>query len=130
MKMPRIRAEGGFTALEAMLGVVLLAVGTTAAAGLILAAASAYTYSKQGSDAATLAEQTEEEYRDMPFASMAAGTTTTNPVVGTTTYTVTSTVQVGVPSANENSITITVQWGAGDANHTYQTQTILAALQG
>ena len=92
MSAGRRRREDGFTVLEVIVAGFLLAVGLIATAQLAVMATTQVALGRQASDASTLAAQTIEQYRDINFSKLLAGTFVTTPTVGTTTFTVTTVV--------------------------------------
>ncbi len=117
----------GFTTLEVMVAAFLLTVGLLATAQLIVVATTQGTLSKRASDAATLAGETIEKYRDVNFPSLAAGTYTTNPMIGTDAYSVTAVVTVNDPQPNMKRVHVTVTWNGGRQG--YVSESILSPLQ-
>ena len=112
--------------MEVIIAAFLLTVGLVATAQLILMATGQVALSKQQSDAASLASQTIEQYRDINFNTLNAGTHTTTPTVGATTYTVQTVVTVNDPQTGMKRVAVTVTWGGGQS---YATSTILSPLQ-
>lgn len=134
MSMRRSKADGGFTVLEVIVASFLLTIGLVATAQLVVMATGRVALGRQGSDAASLAQQTVEQYRDENFATLlaavvAAGgtqTITATPTVGAMTFTVQTSLQANTPQANTVTVAVTVTWGGGQS---YVTQTILSPLQ-
>jgi prepilin-type N-terminal cleavage/methylation domain-containing protein len=140
MSMRRRRAEGGFTLLEVIVAAFLLGVGLIATAQLVVMATGQVALARQQSDAASLAQQTVEVYRDQNFnnllnAVVGAGgtqTITTTPTVGSQTYNVQTSLQANTPQANMLTIVVTVTWNGGQSwsgGKSYVTQTIISPLQ-
>jgi Tfp pilus assembly protein PilV len=116
----------GFTVMEVIVAAFLLTVGLVATAQLILMATGQVAFSKQQSDAAALAAQTIEEYRDINFNTLAAGTYTVTPTVGPTTYNVQTVVTTSDPQPGMKRVAVTITWGGGQS---YVTSIILSPLQ-
>jgi len=112
--------------MEVIVAAFLLTVGLVATAQLVLMATGQVALSRQQSDAAALGAQTIEQYRDINFGSLVAGTYTATPTVGATTYTVQTTVTVDDPQTGMKRVAVTVTWGGGKS---YATSTILSPLQ-
>jgi Tfp pilus assembly protein PilV len=126
MSAGRRRREGGFTVLEVIVAGFLLAVGLIATAQLAVMATTQVALGRQASDASTLAAQTIEQYRDINFSKLLAGTFVTTPTVGTTTFTVTTVVTNNDPQPNMTRVRVTVTWRGGQQ---YVAETILSTLQ-
>jgi Tfp pilus assembly protein PilV len=112
--------------MEVIIAAFLLTVGLVATAQLILMATGQVALSKQQSDAAALAAQTIEQYRDVNFNTLAAGTYAATPTVGPTTYTVQTVVTARDPQPGMKRVAVTVTWGGGQS---YVTSIILSPLQ-
>ena len=126
MSAGRRRREDGFTVLEVIVAGFLLAVGLIATAQLAVMATTQVALGRQASDASTLAAQTIEQYRDINFSKLLAGTFVTTPTVGTTTFTVTTVVTNNDPQTNMTRVRVTVTWRGGQQ---YVAETILSTLQ-
>jgi Tfp pilus assembly protein PilV len=126
MSAGRRRREDGFTVLEVIVAGFLLAVGLIATAQLAVMATTQVALGRQASDASTLAAQTIEQYRDINFSKLLAGTFVTTPTVGTTTFTVTTVVTNNDPQPNMTRVRVTVTWRGGQQ---YVAETILSTLQ-
>ncbi len=116
----------GFTVIEVIVAAFLLTVGLIATAQLVMMATGQVALSKQQSDAAALASQTVESYRDINFNTMAAGTYTSSSTIGATTYSVQTVVTVNDPTTGMKRVAVTITWGGGQS---YATSTILSPLQ-
>jgi len=130
----RTRARGvrrvsdrGFTVMEVIVASFLFTVGLLATAQLVIVATGQVALSRHQSDAATLAAQTLEQYRDIAFASLTAGTRNTSTTVGNISYQISTVVDnVNVQQAGTDLVTVTVTWGSGQS---YVTSTIVGPLQ-
>jgi Tfp pilus assembly protein PilV len=126
MRTGRRGREGGFTVLEVIVAGFLLTIGLIATAQLAIMATGQVALGRQASDASTLAAQTIEQYRDINFSKLLAGTSVTTPTVGATTYTVTTVVTNNDPQTSMTRVRVTVAWGG---SQTYVAETILSTLQ-
>ena len=118
--------SGGFTVIEVIIAAFLLAAGLVATAQLVVMATGQVSLSRQQSDAARVAAQTIEQYRDIYFYTLAAGTYTSSQAVGAVTYTVTTVVTVDTPQVGLKTVAVNVTWGGGQS---YATSTYLSPLQ-
>jgi len=112
--------------MEVIIAAFLLTVGLIATAQLVMMATGQVALSKQQSDAASLASYTVEQYRDVNFNVLAAGTYNSSSTIGATTYNVQTVVTVNDPTTGMKRVAVTVSWGGGQS---YATSTILSPLQ-
>jgi len=119
--------ERGFTTLEVLIAVVLLATGLVATAQLFVVAAAQGKLAKQGSDASTLAAQTIEQYRDTSYDKIIVGSFISTPTVGADKYSVKADVTRDDPQTNMTRVKVTVTWNGG--GRSYVSETILSNLQ-
>jgi Tfp pilus assembly protein PilV len=131
MRSPARRRESrnccsGFTVMEVIIAAFLLTVGLMATAQLVVMATGHVSLSRQQTDAAALAAQTIEQYRDINFNSLAAGTYNSSATVGATTFNVQTVVTNNDPQAGMKRVVVTVTWVGGQS---YATSTILSTLQ-
>lgn len=124
--VPAHGSSRGFTVIEVVVAAFLLAAGLIATAQLVVMATGQVSLSRQQSDGTRVAAQTIEQYRDVRFYTLAAGTYTASQTVGATTYTVQTTVTVDTPQVGLKTVAVTVTWGGGQS---YATSTILSPLQ-
>jgi prepilin-type N-terminal cleavage/methylation domain-containing protein len=120
------RCDRGFTVIEVIVAAFLLTVGLVATAQLVLMATGQVALSRQQSTAATLASQTIEQYRDINFQTLAAGTYNSAVTLSGITYNIRTVVTTNDPQAGTDRVVVTVTWGGGQS---YATSTILSPLQ-
>jgi len=120
-----LRDCGGFTIIEALVAAFLFTVGLVATAQLEVMASGQVSSSRQQSDAAALAAQTIEQYRDINFYTLVAGTYNATPRVGSTTYTVQTVVTQNDPQTGVDRVAVTVTW----KGKSYATSTLVSPLQ-
>src|SRR5438132_5696086 len=116
----------GFTVIEVVIAAFLLAAGLIATAQLVVMATGQVSLSRQQTDGARVAAQTIEQYRDVGFYTLAAGTYSASQTVGATAYTVQTVVTVDTPQVGLKTVVVTVTWQGGQS---YATSTILSPLQ-
>lgn len=104
------RGDGGLTVVEMLVAVTILGIVLLAINALLLNGITQAANSRRLSDAAGLAQRDLETFRDLPYASIPAGTSTKTVTVGTQTYTVTRTVVADDPEPNIKHITVRVTW--------------------
>jgi type IV pilus assembly protein PilV len=98
-----LRTEKGFSLIEVMIALVLLAIGLLAFAGLEVTAIRNATYSKDYARANTYAQQLIEVMKGTDWASVSAGSDTLEGKF-TRTWTVTT------PAGDIKRIAVTVSW--------------------
>jgi len=119
----------GFTVIDVIIAAFLLAAGLVATAQLVVMATGQVSLSRQQSDGARVAAQTIEQYRDVYFYTLGAGTYTSSQLVGATIYTVTTVVTADTPQVGLKTVAVTVTWSGGSGGKSYATSTILSPLQ-
>lgn len=112
--------------MEVIIAAFLLTVGLMATAQLVMMATGHVALSRQQTDAAALAAQTIEQYRDINFSTLTAGTRNTTAAVGVTLFSIQTVVTVDDPQVGMKRVSVTVTWGGGQS---YATSTILSPLQ-
>lgn len=115
-----LRDENGFSLIEVMIAVVLLAVGMLAFGGLQIIAIRNTTYSKDYGKANTYAQQKVEELKGTAWTSVSAGSDTLEERF-TRTWTVTET-----ETDIMKSVRVTVSWV--DPSHGTKTLTFYTDL--
>jgi len=127
------RSEG-FTLLEVMIALVILAVGLLGLAALQLVAVKSNAFSSEMTYATMLAQQHAESLKNLPFTdgNLTPGAHTAMGSSKGVQYTVTWSVTDNVPATDMKSVNVTVQWLSlrhGAANQTTPQQTVTASLQ-
>jgi type IV pilus modification protein PilV len=117
MLIRRSKKESGFTLLEVMIALAILAVGLLAIATAQLYAMHRTGRSRHQTQALHLAQQQMEVFHSTPVASLpASGNDPTNPIDpdvndgDVTTFTRSWVVQPNTPLAGITTITVTVSW--------------------
>lgn len=116
--------EYGFTVVEVLVAVVILAFVLTAINALLVAGVTQAAVSKRATDAAAVAQQELETLRDLSYASILSAPAKTV-TVGTHTYTVNRVVTDNDPQPNMKHITVTVTWNLQGVR-SYVAETIYA----
>jgi prepilin-type N-terminal cleavage/methylation domain-containing protein len=118
----RFRGRRGFTLVEIVIAIVLLAVGVLGSASLT----AALMRSNRGVTNRTRAVETlrlkVEDLQSQSYAQVGNGNDTAT--IGGITYNRAWTVTPNTPDANLKTITLTVTWGDRQGNHTLSNQTI------
>jgi prepilin-type N-terminal cleavage/methylation domain-containing protein len=118
----RFRGSRGFTLIEIVVAIVLLAFGVLASASLT----ATLMRSNRGVTNRTRAVETlrlkVEDLQSQGYAQVGNGNDTAT--IGGITYNRAWTVTPNTPDANLKTITLTVTWGDRQGNHTMSNQTI------
>lgn len=122
MSVKRLRNRRGFTLIEIVVAIVMLAFGVLASASLT----AALMASNRGVTNRTRATETlrlkVEELQSERYAEIGNGNDTAT--VGGVTFNRSWTVAANSPVANTKTVTLTVSWTDRQGNHTLSTQTI------
>jgi type IV pilus assembly protein PilV len=113
--------EKGFTLIETLMAIAIIAIGLLALAALQTSAISGNAKANKHSMAVSLAEDQVETYRNMPYDSIPASP----PAEPWGIFTRTTTVQDGVPVAGSKTVTVSVSWQE-KVQRTVEFQTIIA----
>jgi prepilin-type N-terminal cleavage/methylation domain-containing protein len=113
----RCKKSKGFSLIEVLIALVILAIALLALAGLMVTTTKNNSFGNHMTEAATLAQDKLEELRVSPWASIANGN---DAVPGSTGITYTRNWNVSIlanpnppPNDLEKSVTITVSWNDG-----------------
>lgn len=110
-----LRGRLGFTLLEVLVAMVILAIGLLGLAALQVIAIKGHAFGHQMSYATSLAQQTFEELNNLGFDDAAldpSGNPHTQTVAGDrgVTYTATWNVQDDTPAADMKAVTLDITW--------------------
>ena len=109
MKKPINKHDDGFTVLEAMFAIAIIAIGLFAAMSMVTAVIKGNTHSKSITTATTMAQDKLEYFKKIDYSSIAGISTLT----GTSTvYYLVANVDTGT---NTKTITIDVYWNPATA---------------
>jgi type IV pilus assembly protein PilV len=130
-QMKRIKDTRGFTLLEVMIALVILAIGLLGLAGLQIIAIKGNSFGQQMTVASTLAQNQLEELRENA-GSLSDGNDTVTDQNGIT-YTRNWVVATNQPQANMDTVNITVSWtgptGSGsEAMRSISIRTIISQI--
>lgn len=126
--MHRLRNARGFTLLEILVALVLLALGLLSVAGLMAGIMQGNSFSSKVTTATTLAQDKLEDIQKLGYRGTPATDTTVtenyNSITGYRLYKRVTNIDVGNPSTNMKLATVTVLWDS-DA-HRVTARTYLA----
>jgi len=100
--------QKGFSLIEVLVAVTILAIGLLGLAGLQVTAIRGNSVAIHRSQASALVADKIETFQNTPYASIAEGVTTENGLDGI--FTRTSQVQKDVPVNDLKTVTVTVTW--------------------
>jgi type IV pilus assembly protein PilV len=120
--MSRIQDTRGFTLLEVMITVVILAIGLLGLAGLQIVAIKGNSFGQQMTAASTFAQNQLETLRQSA-GSLSNGYDTVTDQNGIT-YARTWTVTANAPQANMDTVNMTVSWTGPTGSGTEATRSI------
>ncbi len=117
--------ENGFTLLEMLIAVIIMAVGLLGMAALQGTAMMGNTFGGMNTEATALVMDKIEEYRHTPYGNIAEGTTTDSNLGTGSFYTRATTVQFHTPINDVKTVTVTVSW-TSPTPHSVSFQTLVA----
>jgi len=109
----RRNRENGFSAIEVLIAMSILAVALLAIAGMFPSAYTNVDRSGEETTAVTLAQQRIEWLRNQAYTALVNGTTTENNITGYAGYTRTTVVQVDTPVTQVKRVTVTATTPSG-----------------
>lgn len=110
MTATHIKDQRGFSLLEMLVAITILAVGLLGIAGLQGTTIRRNVSAMRNTEATALIEDKIEEYRNTPYANITVGTETDPNLGSSGIYTRTSTVQENAPLNDTKTITVQVSW--------------------
>ncbi len=121
----------GFSLIEMLIGMVLLAIGLGAMAALSISVSNLMSRNQNYSAACNLAEQKLEELRNDDYGAIADGDDggqidSAGGDEGDAIYTRTWVVEEDEPAANMKTVTVTVTWSQWGETRTYELRGVVA----
>lgn len=125
------RRRRGFSLIEMLIGLVLLAIGLGAMAALSIQISNIMSRNQNYSAACNLAEQKLEELRNDTYANIVEGEDveaidSAGGDEGQAIYTRSWTVDTDEPAANMKTVTVTVSWEQWGETHAYEIKGVIA----
>ena len=128
--MRRLKDPGGFTLLEVMITVVILAIGLLGLAGLQIVAIKGNSFGQQMSVASTLAQNQLEQLRQIPYASLSDGSSDGNDTyteaVNGVSYTRVWQAVTDVNHPDWLTLNVTISWTGPTTGSTITLSTIVS----
>jgi len=118
------RGQRGFTILEVLVAVGIMAIGMAGIIGLMRVSAGASGFSRRATEAAILAEDKLEWMRTVPLTDIVDGSDVVDAsgVVADAGFTRAWTIEVG--AGDLYTIVVSVSWDEGDGGHTTTFRTV------
>src|SRR5687768_8527250 len=132
MRARRERGEGGFTLLELVVSLTIIAIGIVGTISMISSSSGASIATERRNTAVNLATQNVEATRAMPYANLiVSNTTTTNiTVVKATTYTISKALVWATDGVNAQAykqVTVDVTWRDRAGLHTVNQSSLISS---
>lgn len=118
--------ECGFSLLELLIAITILAIGLLGMAGLQATAIKGNSFGIRNTEATALIEDKIEAYKNTPYASISAGITTETNLGSGGIFTRKSTVEDNTPATDMKTITVQVSWTDVIGTHTFSFRTIVS----
>jgi type IV pilus assembly protein PilV len=120
LNMCRLRSNGGFTLIESMFSIAILAIGMFAVMSLLMSVIKGNILGKTVTTATTIAEDKMEDFKRMGYNNIAddSGTDTSYDI----DYYWEATVENDIPAVNTKTITVDVYWSPGTTTSTHKVE--------
>jgi prepilin-type N-terminal cleavage/methylation domain-containing protein len=126
MKMQHIHNQHGFTLIEALVAIVVLAIGMLGSSRLTVSTITMHTANERLANASALIQDRMERLKESGYAG--STTVSSTEAYGTipqySAYKRVTSVAVNTPEANMKTVTVTISWQKDQ--HTLNASTILA----
>lgn len=116
----KLNNNRGFTLIESMFSIAILAIGMFAVMGLLMSVIKGNTLSKRVTTATTIAEDKMEDFKRMGYNNIVDnfGTDTSNEI----DYYWEATVENDTPAVNTKTVTVEVYWNPGTTTSTHKVE--------
>lgn len=129
-----VKSEKGFTLIEIIVAIMLLVVALLGMVSVTTMVIKGNSFSKMMTTATTLAKDKMEDFNDLSYAVLPAGSATDYATAGGTVqasatgayFLRVSTVTADSPAANMKSVSVTVSWPQQSPAHSVTVTTIVA----
>lgn len=118
-----IDQKEGFTLIEVLISMVILAIGLLSMAAMQITAIQANAHAIHVSEATCLVQDILDEYQKMDYDNLVDEDVTRD------IYTATAHVEHNTPASNMKKITVTAKWQTGSKNHQIVFGTVVTKKQ-
>lgn len=119
--MQRVRTARGFTLIEILIALTLLAIGLLGMAGLTVGIMRGNSLSKEVTTATALAQDKMEDIKRLGYSGATKQTEGYNSIAGYANYKRETEVDVDTPNIGMKTVTVTVYWDADTASVAVET---------
>ncbi len=127
--MCKLRNNKGFTLIEIMISIAIIAIGIFAVMSLIITVMKGNTLSKRVTTATTIAQGKMEDFKNMDYDSIVDDPGTDTATAYDTVYHWEANVEDDTPATDTKTITVDVYWSSGGTDTTHnnvELKTIIA----
>ena len=129
LNMCKLHNNKGFTLIEIMISIAIIAIGIFAVMSLIITVMKGNTLSKRVTTATTIAQGKMEDFKSMDYDSIVDDPGTDTATAYDTVYYWEANVEDDTPATDTKTITVDVYWSSGGTNTTHnnvELKTIIA----
>ena len=119
--MQRVRTARGFTLIEILIALTLLAIGLLGMAGLTVGIMRGNSLSKEVTTATALAQDKMEDIKRLGYNGATAQSEGYNSIAGYTHYRRDTVIDVDTPNIGMKTVTVTVYWDSDAASVAVET---------
>ncbi len=119
LNMCKLHNNKGFTLIEIMISIAIIAIGIFAVMSLIITVMKGNTLSKRVTTATTIAQGKMEDFKSMDYDSVVDDPGTDTATAYDTVYYWEVNVEDDTPATDTKTITIDVYWSSGGTNTTH-----------
>ncbi len=127
--MCKLRNNKGFTLIEIMISIAIIAIGIFAVMSLIITVMKGNTLSKRVTTATTIAQGKMEDFKSMDYDSIVDDPGTDTATAYDTVYYWEANIEDDTPATDTKTITVDVYWSSGGTDTTHnnvELKTIIA----
>ena len=127
--MCKLHKNSGFTLIEIMVSIAIIAIGIFAVMSLIIIVMKGNTLSKRATTATTIAQDKLEEFKNMDYDDIIAYSSGNTDIDYDTVYYWEIDVDYDAPATDTKTITVDVYWSSGGTDTTHnnvELKTIIA----
>ena len=119
LNMCKLHNNKGFTLIEIMISIAIIAIGIFAVMSLVITVMKGNTLSKRVTTATTIAQGKMEDFKRMDYDSVVDDPGTDTATAYDTVYYWEANVEDDTPATDTKTITVDVYWSSGGTNTTH-----------